>query len=118
MIRLFTNILIALLITTSAVVSSASALEVKNNCCCAEIAETIEATFQNDCACCSSIPNHKLPNKPAQIQIKTVNTDLQTSTLRILANNNQARVHILIERRRPLHLASNELYLKKRALLI
>jgi len=118
MMRLFTSILIALLVTTSAAVSSVSALEVKGNCCCAEIVNSIEATIQNDCACCSPTPNHKLPNKTVQIQIKKANIDLQTSTSSILTDNKQARIHIFIDRRRPLHLASNELYLRKRALLI
>ncbi len=118
MMRFFTNILIVLLVTTSAVVSSASAFEVKSNCCCAEIINNIDASIQNDCACCSPIPNHKLPNNTVQIQIKKANIDLQTSALRILTDNKQTRIHTFIDRRRPLHLASNELYLRKRALLI
>ncbi len=118
MIRFFTSILIALLVTSSAVVSSANALEVKGNCCCAEIDNSIEATIQNDCACCIPVPIHKLPNKVVQVQIKTTNIDLQSSTSRIFADNKQARIHMFIDGRRPLHLASNELYLRKRALLI
>ncbi len=117
--RFLTSLLFAIFVITSTVVS-ASAIEVVNSCCCVEvIANTHGApAIENSCSCYVPAPAHKLPTKTAQIEIKPITYDLQISPLIIWSSNRQDRTKITIDKRRPLHLASNEIYLKKRALLI
>ena len=120
MIRFLTNLFIAILLATSSVVS-ASAIEAASNCCCSEaitLHQLPERALQNNCLCCAPLPAHKLPNKTIQIEIKPIGFDLQPSSLFVLSAAKLSRIKITIDRRRPLHLASNELYLRKRALLL
>lgn len=119
MIRLFVSIFVVIFLSASAVISSAGALDVHSCCCCSdtEISTSAGASITNDC-CCAPTPGHKLPTKSTQIETKPSYPDLQITKLFVLLQNKQSKIAITIDNRRPLHLASNELYLKKRALLI
>jgi len=130
MIRYLVSTLIAILFSTSvitrqAVASSICVIE-GQSCCLAADSETsklinalndVTESIQNNC-CCVPAPSHKMPGPVAKIQANSGKIDLQAMPFIVLCERKQVRSNFIIDHRRPLHLASNELYVHTRVLLI
>lgn len=118
MMRYLSSIFLAFAIAISAVASSANAFEIKSTSCCAP-AISSSYIVQNDCACCFPAPKQNIPPKAPQTCFNSTNLDFQTCATRFVYEwQKQLFIHKTTDRKKPLHLASNKIYLKKRALLI
>ena len=123
MLRFLANLflLLSVVIANSSLPGNTSNLTM-TCCCCEQPGENLVLSstiaMQNDCACCAEAPADQLPAKTSPVQVKLNKLDLQSNSLPVIAFRNQISIPALHDTRRPLHLASNQLYLKKRALLI
>ncbi len=128
MIRYFLSLIFLFSVVSSTLASSAWSYETNSCCCPSSIsnsnnisikADTAAETIANDSSCCCSpIPNNKLPDTVFQIQVSPINAALPAAILIKVYDLKFRHNSVSRDARTPLHLASNEVYLKKRALLI
>ncbi len=130
--KFLSSLFIAILVITQTVISPACAVKIatQSTCCCSvedasielinyssQILEQSTPTISDACSCHSRIPDHGLPTTPFKISVNST-LDLQKPAATIILSAYQDHVPLIASKHKPLHLASNKVYLQKRVWLI
>lgn len=123
--KFLSGLLIAILVFTQTVIAPACAMTMaaQSTCCCAVEDANSSQTEQSlpvvsdTCSCHSHAPDHGLPGTPFKASTNST-VDLQKPIATIDLATSQHQIKLLCSKHKPLHLASNKLYLQKRVWLI